>query len=148
MDPLSLPDGSLQALFAWLEQRGGVAGALLVATLWLLTLLRERTAFRLRNDALSDALVQAIESGSAERSRMADEYRLGHDWTVRSLLDHFRALAESRMVSGPSIGAPQHSSLRPPPKPQASPAASDSPRSTTPPPNQPTTPPTTRKPTR
>lgn len=142
-----MPDGSLQALFAWLEQRGGVAGALLVATLWLLSLLRERTAFRQRNDALSDALVNAIESGSAERSRMADEYRLGHDWTVRSLLDHFRALAESRMVSGQSIGG-QHHSLKPPPKPQtASTPASDSPR-TTPQPNQPTTPPTTPKRTR
>lgn len=136
-----MPDGSLQALFAWLETRGGVAGALLVATLWLLTLLRERTAYRLRNDALSDALVNAIESGSAERSRMADEYRLGHDWTVRSLLDHFRALAESRMASGPFIGERQPS-LKPPPKP-SSPPASDSSRSTPQHPNQPTTPPTT-----
>lgn len=147
--PLPLPDGSLQALFAWLETRGGVAGALLVATLWLWTLLRERTAYRLRNDALSDALVNAIESGSAERSRMADEYRLGHDWTVRSLLDHFRALAESRMGGGQSIGGPQLSTLKPPPPKPASPAASDSPRSMTPPPNPPTTPPTTpKRPTR
>ncbi len=145
---MPLPDGSLQVLFAWLEQRGGVAGALLVATLWLLTLLRERTAYRLRNDALSDALVNVIESGSAERSRMADEYRLGHDWTVRSLLDHFRALAESRTGSVQSIGVLQHSPLRPPPKPQASPAASDSSRSTTPQPSPHTTPPQTRKPTR
>lgn len=147
MDPLPLPDGSLQALFAWLEQRGGVAGALLVAVLWISTLLRERTASQRRNDALSEALVQALETGSAERARMADEYRLGHDWTVRSLLDHFHALAVKRVDLGPSMQArrPSHSPVSTPSMPIQ---GSDSSRSTTPQPNQPTTPPTTPKRTR
>lgn len=137
-----MPDGSLQALFVWLEQRGGVAGALFVAVLWISTLLRERTASQRRNDALSEALVQALESGSAERARMADEYRLGHDWTVRSLLDHFHALAVKRVDSVPSMRAPQRSSS--PPKPPTPIQGSDSSRSTNP--SSPhTTPPTTPK---
>ena len=141
--PIPLSDGALLSWLAWLEQRGGLAGALLVASLWLLTLLRERAAFRRRNDSLSDALCQAIESGSSERARMADEYRLGHDWTVRSLLDHFHALAVKPGVGAQSIMA-SRSSLQPPPKPSTPNQASGLPR-TTPAPNQPTTPPTTPK---
>lgn len=97
--PLPLPEGSLPAVFAWLEQRGGVAGALLVAALWIWTLLRERTLSQRQNERLSDALCRSIESGSSERAKLADEYRLGHDWTVRSLLDAFTALVTRRESS-------------------------------------------------
>lgn len=146
MEPaLPLPDGALLSLLVWLEQRGGLAGALLVATLWLLSLLRERAAFRRRNDVLSDALVESIESGSSERARMADEYRLGHDWTVRSLLEHFHALAVKPGAGGQSTTASRSSLQPPPPKPLTPNQASGLPR-TTPAPNQPMTPPTTSPP--
>jgi len=138
---IPLPDGALLSLLVWLEQRGGLAGALLVATLWLLTLLRERAAFRRRNDALSDALCEAIENGSSERARMADEYRLGHDWTVRSLLEHFHALA-AKPAGGVQSTTASRSSLQPPPKPPTVNRASDHLPRTTPAPNQPMTPPT------
>lgn len=111
MDPsLPLPDGFLPGLFAWLETRGGVAGALLVATLWLWTTLRERTAFLRRIEQLSDVLCRSIESGSAERSRLSDEYRLGHDWTVRSLLDFFRDLTVKRESSARGSSPPGETS--------------------------------------
>lgn len=105
--PLPLPDGSLPALLALLEQRGGFAGALLVATLWIWTLLRERAVSARRSERLSDALCRSIESASAERSRLADEYRLGHDWTVRSLLDAFTSLATRRESSAPVTPSPK-----------------------------------------
>jgi hypothetical protein len=127
------------SLLAWLEQRGlGFA----VAAVWIWTLLRERTASTKRSEQLSDALCRAIESGSQERARMADEYRLGHDWTVRSLLDHFRALAEKREPLGLYTQVPSRSS-NPHPKPSNRTPESDSPRSTTPDPNRPMTPPPT-----
>lgn len=105
--PLPLPEGSLPVLFAWLETRGGVAGALLVAALWIWTLLRERTVSQRQNEKLSDALCRSIESGSSERAKLADEYRLGHDWTVRSLLDAFTALATRRESSVPATPSPK-----------------------------------------
>ena len=115
-----LPEGSLSALFAWLEQRGSgwVAGALVVAMLWILTLLRERAASTRQNVRLSDALCRSIESGSSERAKLADEYRLGHDWTVRSLLDAFTALATRRESSAPGTPSPK-------PKPPTNTAASE-----------------------
>lgn len=133
------------SLLAWLEQRGlGFA----VAAVWIWTLLRERSLSTKRSEQLSDALCRAIESGSAERARMADEYRLGHDWTVRSLLDHFRALAEKREPLGLYTQVPQRSP-NPPPKPSnRNHPESDSPRSTTPDPNRPMTPPPTLSPKR
>ncbi len=110
-----MPDGFSTALFDWLEHRG----ALGVVILWLVTLLRERSGLLSRSERLSDALCRAIESGSAERARMADEYRLGHDWTVRSLLDAFTALATRRASS--------ELDMRPPkPRPPTSKAPSDS----------------------
>jgi hypothetical protein len=107
------------ALLDWLEQRGGLAGALLVASMWLLILLRERTNLARRTEQLSDALCRSIESGSAERSRLADEYRLAHDWTVRSLLEHFTALATRREIWGAAtpIGLKTRAESDPPPLP-------------------------------
>lgn len=130
-----MPDGFSTAFFDWLEHRG----ALGVAVFWLWTLLRERTASQSRNEKLSDALCRAIESGSAERARMADEYRLGHDWTVRSLLDAFTALATRRASSEldmrppkprqPMSKAPSEST--PPPLPDAPPPSPAPKRRTT-----------------
>jgi hypothetical protein len=87
-------------LLAWLEERGI---GYVIGAIWIWTLLRDRTDSRKRSEQLSDALCRAIESGSAERARMADEYRLGHDWTVRSLLDHFRELTGTRPSGGASM---------------------------------------------
>lgn len=118
MDPTSTVFSP--AVLSWLEQRGG---AYLVAALWIWTLLRQATASHRRSEKLSDALCRAIESGSAERARLADEYRLGHDWTVRSLLDSFTSLAVRRESKGPDM-------LPPKPRPPTSIAPSDA----TPPP--------------
>ena len=117
MEPF--PDASSLALLDWLEQRGGLAGALLVAAMWLLMLLRERTTLARRTEQLSDALCRSIETGSAERSRLADEYRLAHDWTVRSLLESFTALATRREIWGPAtpIGSTKKAASDPPPLP-------------------------------
>lgn len=124
MDPSLLPDSSFPALFSWLEARGGVAGALLVLALWTSTLLRERTGFHRRIEQLSDALCRSIESGSAERARLSDEYRLGHDWTVRCLLDAFTQLATTREHSASATPPPKRPQP-PPARPTATGAASD-----------------------
>lgn len=91
-----MPDYFSPELLSWLEQRGG---AYLVAALWISMLLRDRTHWVRRSEKLSDALCRSIESGSAERSRLSDEFKSGHDWTVRSLLDHFRQLSEMQRPS-------------------------------------------------
>lgn len=123
VEPFDLPLSP--SLLAWLEQRGlGFA----VAVVWIWTLLRDRMSSHRRNENLSDALCRAIESASAERARLADEYRLGHDWTVRSLLEHFRALAEKREHLAPYTRAPSNSPAPPPPKPANRSPESDSPR--------------------
>jgi hypothetical protein len=91
-------------LWTWLEQRGlGFA----VGAVWIWTLLRDRTTLQRQNEKLSESLCRTIESGSSERARMADEYRLAHDWTVRSLLDHFTALATRRESLAPRSLSPK-----------------------------------------
>lgn len=104
MDPTQLPGFLSPELLTWLEERGV---AFIVAAMWIWTLLRDRTGLQRQNERLSDALCRSIESGSAERSKLADEYRLGHDWTVRSLLDAFTALVTRRESLGPDTRPPK-----------------------------------------
>lgn len=101
MDPTASVLSS--GVWAWLEQRGGFAGALLVASLWLLMLLRERGALIARSETLSALLCRTIENGSAERLTLTNEHALRNDWTVRSLLETFTALAEKRELRVPDM---------------------------------------------
>ena len=114
MDP-NVPGFFSPAVLRWLEEHGA---GYVIGAVWIWTLLRDRTALLRRSEKLSDTLCRCIESGSAERSRLADEYRLGHDWTVRSLLETFTALVVRRESSAPDL-------LPPKPRPPAKPAASE-----------------------
>ena len=64
----------------------GQSVALVIMTAWIWTLLRQNTASRLRNEKLSDYLVQHVENAMRERLAMADDALLRHDSTVRNIL--------------------------------------------------------------
>lgn len=97
--PVALPVG----LFAWLKDHGA---GYVVAALWIWTLLRERTTLRARSERLSDDLCRVLESASAERARLSDEYRSGHDWIVHTLLAQFSEQA-AKLESWASGTLPQ-----------------------------------------
>lgn len=104
MDLPVLPVG----LFAWLKDHGA---GYVVAALWIWTLLRERTILRSRSEKLSDDLCRVLESAGAERARLSDEYRSGHDWIVHTLLAQFSGLAAK--LESSERGTPRHSPDRP-----------------------------------
>lgn len=51
----------------------GQSVALVLAIVWILTLLRDNLSLRMRNDALSDCLLQSTESALQERLRQSAE---------------------------------------------------------------------------
>lgn len=99
MDPTTVAPGEWSALLL------GPLGALALAIVWIVTLLRDNSALRRQNEQLSADFVQRIESGSRERASLSDAFLVRHDSTIRALLDAFTWLSNVRKISDkPSLG--------------------------------------------
>lgn len=118
MQVLPPPDlGAAPDLLGWLL---GQSAALVIAGLWILTLLRQQrersreqvttqaelSSFRERNDLLSQALLRSIESASLERSKLSDQRLWQLDSTMRSFVGSLTQVLASVLSSPERLAEP------------------------------------------
>ena len=96
---------SSPALTQWVL---GQSVACVILIVWILTLLRERSAFRKERLELSSLLTQTIEKGWQERFKLREECMLQLDSNQRNLLDVFTAIATKRRGLDEPFGSSGH----------------------------------------
>ncbi len=83
------------ALWRWLI---GQSVALALAVVWIVTLLRDNLASRMRNEALSDYLVQSTENASRDALKRSEQHVLQLDSTQRAVTESYTRVLERALT--------------------------------------------------
>ncbi len=91
--PVPLPSGTSHELLAWLLAQ---SAALVVAILWIVSMLRDRSSWTRERRELSSLLIQTIDNSWRDRWKERDAAALQLDSSQRNTLAAFTELAAKR----------------------------------------------------